>query len=174
MTIELLLEKAESDFTPKNIRKWVAALPKHEPKKDILIEKSKLSDFSKEDFLEWVNKNEYFSDIEIATNEAKNVLKSKKGIPTVYKKGDTLMHPVFRHPYVLLEQKISGDWICGLLTTEEKCPEILEKANSRFFSDSYFTKVIFTVVKPIGTYMYPFDNNRQLNKVLKELKSIFV
>lgn len=28
-------------------------------------------------------------------------------------------------------------------------------------------------LKPIGAYMFPFDNARQVNKVLKELKNIF-
>jgi len=176
MTIDILLEKInkDKDFIPKNIRKWVTALPKHEPKKDFLIEKSKLTNFTKEEFVEWINTKEHIIDKQTAIDEIKNVVKPKNGIPTVYKKGDTLMHPIFRHPYVLLEQKESGEWICGLLTSEEKCGEILEKANSRFFSESYFTKVLFTINNPIGPYMYPFDNTRQLNKVLKELKNIFV
>lgn len=96
----------------------------------------------------------------------------KKKVPSKYKKGDTLMHPIFRHPYVLLEKK-GGSWICGLLTSEESCPEILEKTDSRFFLDEYFTKVIFTTKEPIGTFMYPFENHKQLKSVLTQLKQIF-
>jgi len=174
MTIDILLEKVDKDFSHGNIKKWISSLPRHEPKKSFLVEKSKLSNFTKEEFIEWINSDEYISDKQTAIDEIKNVVKPKNGIPTIYKKGDTLMHPIFRHPYVLLEQKESGEWVCGLLTSDEKCDEILEKANSRFFSESYFTKALFTINKPFGPYMYPFDNTRQLNKVLKELKSIFV
>ena len=49
----------------------------------------------------------------------------KKNIPTVYKKGDVLMHPIFNHPYILLEKK-EEHWLCCLVTSEETCPEILE------------------------------------------------
>ena len=96
----------------------------------------------------------------------------KKKVPSKYKKGDTLMHPIFKHPYVLLEKK-AGSWVCGLLTSEPTCPEILEKTDSRFFLDEYFTKVIFTTKEPIGTFMYPFENNKQLKSVLQQLKQIF-
>jgi len=96
----------------------------------------------------------------------------KKKVPSKYKKGDTLMHPIFKHPYVLLEKK-AGSWVCGLLTSEPTCPEILEKTDSRFFLDEYFTKVIFTTKEPIGTFMYPFENPKQLKSVLQQLKQIF-
>jgi hypothetical protein len=37
---------------------------------------------------------------------------NKNKNPTEFKVGDVLMHPVFKHPYVLLKDK--GDfWICG-------------------------------------------------------------
>ena len=83
------------------------------------------------------------------------------------------MHPIFRHPYVLLEKK-AGSWICGLLTSEPKCPNILEKTESRFFVEEYFTRVMFieTATHP-GTYMYPFENPKQLKSVLLQLKQIF-
>ncbi len=97
----------------------------------------------------------------------------KKKVPSKFKKGDTLMHPIFRHPYVLLEKK-GGFWICGLLTSEPTCTEILEKTDSRFFSDEYFTKVMFTTKDPIGTFMYPFENPKQLKSVLIQLKQIFL
>ena len=92
--------------------------------------------------------------------------------PTKYKKGDVFMHPIFRHPYVLMEYK-NGEWICALLTTEPNCTEILEPCRSRFFSNSFFTKVLFTVQEPVGAFGNVFENTRQINSVLKQLKSIF-
>ena len=82
------------------------------------------------------------------------------------------MHPIFRHPYVLMEYK-NGEWICALLTTEPNCTEILEPCRSRFFSNSFFTKVLFTVQEPVGAFGNVFENTRQINSVLKQLKSIF-
>ena len=96
----------------------------------------------------------------------------KKNIPTVYKKGDVLMHPIFNHPYILLEKK-DEHWICCLVTSEETCPEILEACKSRFFADNFITRVLFTTVDPIGKFMYPYENPRQLNSVLKKLKELF-
>jgi hypothetical protein len=82
------------------------------------------------------------------------------------------MHPVFQHPYVLLERK--GDvWICGLLTTDEKYEQILEPCKSRFFVTSYFTKTLFTMNEPIGAYCNVFDNNQQIKKVIKQLRELF-
>jgi len=95
---------------------------------------------------------------------------SKK--PNTFKKGDVLMHPVFRHPYVLLEYK-DNQWICALLTTESECAEILEPCKSRFFPDSFFTKVMFTVQEPIGVFANVFENTRQINSILTQLKTIF-
>lgn len=96
----------------------------------------------------------------------------KKNIPTVYKKGDVLMHPIFNHPYILLEKK-NEHWLCCLVTSEETCPEILEACKSRFFADNFITRVLFTTVDPIGKFMYPYENPRQLNSVLKNLKELF-
>lgn len=90
--------------------------------------------------------------------------------PTRNKKGDVYMHPVFKHPYVLLEKK-KGYWLCGLLTTEPECSEILEPCVSRFFGGSYFTRVLFTQIQPVGTYCNIFDNAKQLKSVLIELKA---
>lgn len=96
----------------------------------------------------------------------------KKNIPTVYKKGDVLMHPIFQHPYILLEKK-ADYWLCALITSEPTCPEILEPCKSRFFADGFITRTFFTTVEPIGRFMYPYENARQLNSVIKTLKSIF-
>jgi hypothetical protein len=99
-------------------------------------------------------------------------LTPKKNVPTVYKKGDVLMHPIFQHPYILLEKK-EKFWLCGLITSEEDCVEILEPCSSRFFDDGFFTRTMFTTVEPIGRFMYPFENMRQVNLVLKKLREIF-
>ena len=65
------------------------------------------------------------------------------------KKGDVVMHAIFNHPCVLLEYKKETDkWICGSLTSEPNCKEILEVCKSRFFPDSYFTNVLFPAPKP--------------------------
>lgn len=93
--------------------------------------------------------------------------------PTVYKKGDVFMHPVFKHPYVLLEKK-GAYWVCGLFTTEATCKEIIEPCNSRFFATSYFTRVLFTVEEPVGNFCNPFENQKQITSVYKQLKAMFV
>lgn len=97
----------------------------------------------------------------------------KKNVPSVYKKGDVLMHPIFQHPYILLEKK-EEYWLCALITSEPTCVEILEPCKSRFFSDGFITRTMFTTVDPIGRFMYPYENPRQLNLVSKKLKSLFV
>lgn len=92
--------------------------------------------------------------------------------PIINKKGDVYMHPIFKHPYVLLEKK-RGYWICGLLTTETECPEIIEPCESRFFAASYFTRVLFTAVQPSGAFINCFDNIKQLRSINSKLKEIF-
>jgi hypothetical protein len=47
----------------------------------------------------------------------------------------------------------------------------IEPCSSRFFDDGFFTRTMFTTVEPIGRFMYPFENMRQVNLVLK-IKSI--
>jgi hypothetical protein len=92
--------------------------------------------------------------------------------PAEYRVGDVLMHPVFQHPYVLLEQG-RGHWVAGLLTTEETCEEILCEAESRFFPGNHFTRIIFTVKEPTGTFLNVFENLKQLREVLVELRKTF-
>jgi hypothetical protein len=53
----------------------------------------------------------------------------------------------------------------------------IRTCSSRFFDDGFFTRTMFTV-EPIGRFMYPFENMRQVNLVLKiwkylNKKSIF-
>jgi hypothetical protein len=98
---------------------------------------------------------------------------SAKKRPVEYKVGDVFMHSIFHHPYVLMEKK--GDmWICGLLTSEPSCAEILCETRSRFFTENYFTRSLFTVAVPTGSFYGVYDNKRHLTSVLKRLKKMFV
>lgn len=97
---------------------------------------------------------------------------TSKVTPSEYKAGDVLMHPVFLHPYVLFEKQ-KDHWICGLITSEQSCAEILEACQSRFFTNNFFTKVIFSVKEPVGFFMSPYENKIHLTKVHKELSKIF-
>ena len=124
--------------------------------KSIIIDKIKKGNPTKEQIISWVQALPGSS----ATRK-----------PTRNKRGDVYMHPIFKHPYVLLEKK-KGFWLCGILTTEPECTEILEPCDSRFFVSSYFTRVIFTQVQPVGTYCNVFDNPKQLRSVLSQLKEI--
>lgn len=126
--------------------------------KSTLLEKVKTTNFTKEQIIGWVGALPNTS------------LKLK---PNVNKVGDVFTHVVFKHPYILLEQR-KDDWVCGLLTTEDTCPEILEKCNSRFFSESYITKALFTVSKIEGSFMGIYDNTKHLKEIYKKLKNNFL
>ena len=172
--VKYLIQKVNSDekLDSNQIKKWISVLPK-EIKSEIFRNVSDANKISKDEVKRVLNyiKNGIGSPLvqkPIITTGPK-----KKKVPTKFKKGDVLMHPIFRHPYVLLEKK-SGSWVCGLLTSEPKCPNILEKTESRFFVEEYFTRVMFIeTATPPGTYMYPFENNKQLKSVLQKLKQIF-
>jgi hypothetical protein len=125
--------------------------------KKLLLDKVKKGNYTSDQLLNWIQ-----------------CLPGSTGThkPSINKVGDVYMHPVFQHPYVLLERK--GDvWICGLLTTDEKYEQILEPCKSRFFVTSYFTKTLFTMNEPIGAYCNVFDNNQQIKKVIKQLRELF-
>lgn len=92
--------------------------------------------------------------------------------PTTNKVGDVYMHNVFKHPYVLLDKR-GEEWICTILTTEATCSEILEQCNSRFFVNSYITKVMFTMKEVNGTFLGVYENSKHLKKVMNDLKAIF-
>jgi len=92
--------------------------------------------------------------------------------PTVNKVGDVYMHNIFKHPYVLLAKQ-GEEWICGMLTTEATCAEIIEPCNSRFFTNSYFTKVMFTANEISGSFLGVYENPKHLKKILSDLKDIF-
>ena len=123
-----------------------------------LVEKIKGKNYTHEQLIGWIN-----------------CLPGSTGTkkPTVNKVGDVFMHPIFLHPYVLLEKNKDGIWICGLLTTDEKYEQILEPCNSRFFSTSFFTKTLFTLSAPIGAYCNVYDNNKHLKSIIKSLKTLF-
>jgi hypothetical protein len=122
-----------------------------------LIEKLKANDLpSKEKLISWVTC--------LPGSTA-----SKK--PKKSKVGDVYMHPIFQHPYILLENR-KEYWICGLLTTESKCPEILEPVKSRFF-EGYITKTMFTASEIVGAFANPYDNPKHIREIREKLKSIF-
>ena len=153
-------------FTKDKFTGWVRSLPKDE--KEYLLNKLKGLDINQKVVLNILEEM-----ITPKSTQGSFQPTPKKNVPSEYKKGDVLMHPIFQHPYVLLEKRPDGSWNCGLITSEEKCSEILEACKSRFFTDGFFTKVLFTTQEPIGKFMYPFENGRQINSVLKKLKSIF-
>ena len=97
---------------------------------------------------------------------------SSKVMPSEHKVGDVFMHPIFQHPYVLMS-KHKAHWVCGMITSEADCAEILEPCQSRFYQNNFFTKIIFTVEKPIGGFMSTYENNYHLRTVYKQLKQIF-
>jgi hypothetical protein len=80
------------------------------------------------------------------------------------------MHTIFNHPYILLEKK-DNFWICGLITSESKCPEILEECRSRFF-EGFITKTIFTASEIQGSFLNNYDNTRHLKKVIVKLREL--
>jgi len=166
--LENLIKSVNSDktYNKENLTKWCSSLPKEE--KDFFTAKIK----------ENVSRDELVKILQGMKQpgpkpEGVPQPTPKKNVPTVYKKGDVLMHPVFQHPYILLEKK-ADFWLCCLITSEPTCPEILEPCKSRFFVDNFITRVMFTTVHPIGRFMYPYENVRQLNLVSKKLKSLFV
>jgi hypothetical protein len=126
--------------------------------KKILTEKVKKGDYNKGQLLAWI------ATLPGSSGSAK---------PSSLKVGDVFMHPVFKHPYVFLENK--GDfWLCGLLTSNCDFEQTLCSCRSRFFGTSHFTKVLFTVSEPIGSWCNVYDNTRHLKSVLKQLKEIML
>jgi hypothetical protein len=124
--------------------------------KDEILQRVKDKKYSHEQLLGWLNTLP-------ASNERRK--------PIEYKIGDVLMHPVFKHPYILLRKR-KNDWLCGLFTTEETFPDILEQCQSRFFSESYIVKSLFTATKIEGTFINTYGNGKHLSEVLKKLKDI--
>jgi hypothetical protein len=90
--------------------------------------------------------------------------------PKFTKVGDIYMHPIFQHPYLILDKR-DGYYICGLITSESSCPEILEACRSRFM-EGYITKTLFTASEISGSFINNYDNTRHLKKVLVKLREI--
>jgi hypothetical protein len=153
--------KNSGDFNQK-LNSWLASFPKEE--REFFKNKVK-GGLDRDGLIKLID--------DIRSGEEKGIISIQKIKPMIYKKGDVLMHPIFGHPYILLEFREDVGWICGLITSEEKCEEILEPCLSRFFMDNFFTKTIFTTKDPIGKFMYPFENTKQVNSLLKKLKKIF-
>lgn len=193
MTKEILQEKIKGQYDVAKLQGWLTALPNKlvsNTAKMSFVKKMKLK-LDTAEVESWINAlpDNPLTAVApgapapkvkpaVVSQPTEEVLLTtgpkKKKVPTRFKKGDVLMHPIFRHPYVLLEKK-AGSWICGLLTSEPKCPNILEKTESRFFVEEYFTRVMFIeTATPPGTYMYPFENPKQLKSVLLQLKQIFL
>lgn len=91
--------------------------------------------------------------------------------PSEYQIGDVFMSSAFCHPYVLLKKHREG-FICGLLTSNAGCPEVLEQCQSRFFGQSYITKTLFITTDVQGSFMGVYQNNKHLKEVLIKLKQI--
>jgi len=124
--------------------------------KEFLLEKVQSGNFTQEKLIGWLN----------AMPSAKSTRK-----PIKDKVGDVYMHPIFGHPYVLLRKK-KNYWICGLITSEPTCTEILEPTQSRFFPDNFFTRVCFTQTVPLGSFMNAYDNQKHLKSITTKLKDI--
>ena len=124
--------------------------------KDEILQKVKDKKYTHEQLVSWLNS------LPVSPEKRK---------PIEYKVGDVIMHGVFQHPYILLKKR-KNDWLCGLFTTEETFPDILESCQSRFFSESYFVKSLFTATKIEGTFINTYGNSRHLSEVLKKLKEI--
>lgn len=126
--------------------------------KELLIDKLENGKYTQEKILSWVK------------HLPPTTLKAEPIRPMV---GDVYYHPIFGHPFVLLEYRID-DWVCGLLTTESECENILCPTESRIFSQQFFTSVVFTI--PCTNFDYKFrgiyENKRHLKKVLKSLKQL--
>ena len=176
---EIIIKLNNNEFDRKKAKAWLSSIPKTEQERKVYIF-TKIQEntaFSKDELISWLSQKEFIENKDDAIKEVVNVItKKKKNKPTSFKKGDVVMHAIFNHPCVLLEYKKETDkWICGSLTSEPNCKEILEVCKSRFFPDSYFTNVLFTMSNPEQyTFMFVYDNNRHLTSVLKKLKEIFV
>lgn len=94
--------------------------------------------------------------------------------PSRFVVGDVFMHPIFRHPYILLKKIDSESYVCGLLTSEKTCANILEASRSRY-SYGYFTKTLFIENSTREhLYMGMYGNPKHLKKVFEKLKSIML
>ena len=159
----LILEKLKKgSFTLQEIVNEVKELsfPVKEDQKTFILEKIESGIHTPEKLKGWIRA---LPGPEKLENSEKTSIK--------WRKGDVLMHPIFHHPYVLLKKK-KGFWICSLITSEPKCPEILEPCEARFFMNNFLTRVLFSVKEPLGRFMFPYDNPKQLKRIQIELAEI--
>lgn len=124
----------------------------------------------REEIIERVNKGGYNQQQLLGWLKTLPADNSKRK-PNEYKTGDVLMHAFFKHPYILLKKR-KNEWLCGLLTSESGCPEILEICQSRFFSESYFTRTLFITTEVRGSFINVYGNNKHLSEVLRKVKDI--
>lgn len=121
----------------------------------------------KSELLEKIIKGNYDKDTLLSWVRCLPVdMESRK--PLTNKVGDVYMHPVFKHPYILLKKR-KGYWICSLLTSNGSNPEVLEECESRFFQNKFITKTLFTASEIQGSFMNTFENLKQVNRVYKEI-----
>lgn len=92
--------------------------------------------------------------------------------PTENKVGDVYLHPIFKHPYILIKKKKEG-FICCLLTSDATFPDILCETDSRFFPENFISKMIFFTSTVPGTFMGVYENQKQLREIYKQLKIEF-
>jgi len=97
-TLINLLSDEKKEYTKENLNKWCNSLPKEE------------RDFFKSKIKEEISRDEFIrilSDMKTPGIKAPGTPQPtpNKNIPSFYKKGDVLMHPIFQHPYILLEKK---------------------------------------------------------------------
>lgn len=123
---------------------------------------------TREEIIERINKGDYTQQRLLGWLKTLPADNNKRK-PIEYKTGDVLMHSFFKHPYVLLKKR-KNDWLCGLLTSESGCPEILEICQSRFFSESYFTRTLFTTTEVQGSFINIYGNSKHLAEVLRKVK----
>ena len=91
-------------------------------------------------------------------------------VPIEHRVGDVFMHPIFKHPYVLLKRKGSS-YICTLLSTSNN-HEYLYMTKSRFFNGNYISKSLFVEKELRGRFMGIYDNPKHLRQVYKDLARI--
>lgn len=124
--------------------------------KELLIEKINKGGYNKEQLLSWVE----------CLPRTNSKIK-----PDVIKIGDVFMHTVFNHPVVVLKI-VKSELVMGLLTSDPDCPDILEETKSRFFKESFFTKVIFKTDNYKLSFLGVYDNNAHLKEVYQNLLKV--
>lgn len=92
---------------------------------------------------------------------------------SVVKVGDVYMHKGLRHPYIILK-KVKSGYLCGLITSDKDCSEILFKGESRFNDEIYFTKTLIHQSIHNDPFMFIYENKKDIRRLLKELTNLFL